>query len=118
MSKVGLGTIENGLATSGFPPEGPKKGSCVEKNTFQKSGKIRHLDHQIRIEGVRFPPGGSEKRELSRIFGSKKKWLNFTIFRLIAHLSQDFNEMQYNFDEITTPKKQLRSYFDEIATKL
>ena len=27
--KVGLGTIENGLAASGFPPEGPKKGSYV-----------------------------------------------------------------------------------------
>ena len=27
--KVGLGTIENGLAASGFPPEGPKKERCA-----------------------------------------------------------------------------------------
>ena len=37
--KLGFGTIENGLAASGFPPEGPKKGSYVEKSTFIKIKK-------------------------------------------------------------------------------
>ena len=37
--KLSLGTIENGLAASGLPPEGPKKGSYVEKSTCTKIKK-------------------------------------------------------------------------------
>ena len=38
--KVGLGTVENGLAASAFPPEGLKKESYVEGDTFKKLQKL------------------------------------------------------------------------------
>ena len=72
MLKVGLGTIENGLATSDFPPEGPKKGRCVEKDTFQKienktSGPPdSNRGHPISPQRVR------KKRVKSNLLGPKK----------------------------------------------
>ena len=35
-SKLAFGTMKFESAASGFPPEGPKKGSCVERDTFEK----------------------------------------------------------------------------------
>ena len=64
-SILDIWTIEFESGASDFPPEGPKKRSSVEKDTFKKL-KIRPRDLRIRIEGVRLPPRGSEKKEFCR----------------------------------------------------
>ena len=44
--KVGVGTIENGLAASGFPPKGPKKGSFCIKTFLAKCGCMSRCNNE------------------------------------------------------------------------
>ena len=47
-------------------PQRVRKKRVMSKGTHSKKLKVGPRDHQIRVRSVRFPPRGSEKRELCR----------------------------------------------------
>ena len=52
--KTGLGTIENGLAASGFPPEGPKKERCAISRETNHVRSIAINDLEILTGAARY----------------------------------------------------------------
>ena len=73
ISKLDLGTIENGSAASDLPPEGPKKKSWADLTHLAHFAKSKPRDYRKWIRSVRFTPRGSEKRALRRFETTKPK---------------------------------------------
>ena len=64
VSKLDLGTIENGSAASDLPPEGSKKKSWADLTHVAHFAKSKPRDYRKWIRDVRFTPRGSEKKAL------------------------------------------------------
>ena len=52
MSRVGLGTVENGLAASAFPPEGLKKESLWKRACWKKWFQMHWIDDAMGVFGT------------------------------------------------------------------
>ena len=66
ISKLDLGSIENGSAASDLPPEGPKKKDWADLMHLAHFAKSKPRDYRKWIRSVRFTPKGFEKKELGR----------------------------------------------------